>query len=71
MAKFKVVMIYSDGSREEDDEICETEAEAQEHGCYLCSCHNQGAETLHLSNPGDYPFDEVDDVDFEVIEVEY
>ena len=70
MAKFKVVMNYSDGTSEEDDEIFETEEEAEEHGLYMCSCYNVGSETLHLSNPGDYPLDEDDDVDFKVIEVD-
>jgi len=65
---FKVAMNYSDGTREDDDEIFETESEAEEHGLYLCSCYHSGAETLNLSNPGDYPLDD-DDVDFDVIEV--
>lgn len=70
MAKFKVVMSYSDGTSEEDDEIFKTEGEAQEHGCYLCSCYHAGGETLHMTNPGDYPLDEEDEVDFNVIEVD-
>ncbi|SEM22691.1 hypothetical protein SAMN04487770_12943 [Butyrivibrio sp. ob235] len=49
--------------------LFDTEQEAEEHGLYLCSCYNLGAETLNLSNPGDYPLDEEDDVDFEIIEV--
>lgn len=30
-----------------------------------------GAETLNLSNPGDYPYDEDDDfdIDYEIIEI--
>jgi hypothetical protein len=68
--KYKVVMCYSDGTREEDDEICETESEADEYGQYLCSCYRQGNEILHLSNPGDYPLDENGEVDFEIIEVD-
>lgn len=70
MANFKVVLNFSDGTSEEDDAIFENEAEAEEHGGYLCGCHHTGTETLHLSNPGDYPLDEDNDVDFEVIEVD-
>ena len=69
MAKFKVIMNYS-GYDEECDEIFETEAEANEHGLYMCSCTRQGAKILNLSNPGDYPLDEYEEVDFEVIEVD-
>lgn len=66
---FKVVMCYSDGTREEDDEIFDTESAAEEYGGYLCGCYHEGAEILNLSNPGDYPLDDDDDVDFEIIEV--
>lgn len=66
---FKVVTIGSDGSREEDDESFETEAEAQAHVENLCDGYTEGAEILHLSNPGDYP-DPDDELDFEVIEVD-
>ena len=69
MAKYQVEMQYSDGTTELDDEIFDTEQEAEEHGLYLCSCYSLGCETLNMSNPGDYPLDEDDDVDFEVIEV--
>jgi hypothetical protein len=63
-------MNFSDGTSEEADEICETEAEAEEFGSYLSSCSTLGAEILHLHNPGDYPSDESSMVDFEVIEVD-
>jgi hypothetical protein len=66
---FKVVMKYSDGTTEEDDEVFPSETEAREHGSYLVSCYHEGAEVLHMSNPGDYPLVEDDDADYEVIEV--
>ena len=66
---FKVVMRYPDGTEEEEDEVFETEAEADEHGLYMCSCYKQGGEILNMSNPGDYPLDEDDEADFEIIEV--
>ena len=65
---FKVVMCYSNGTREEDDELFDTESAAEEYGMYLCSCYHQGATILNLSNPGDYPLDDDDDIDFEIIE---
>ncbi|MDN5685003.1 hypothetical protein [Corynebacterium glyciniphilum] len=66
---YKVVMQYSDGTEEEDDELFETEAEADEHGLYMVSCYRQGGEILHMSNPGDY-LSSGEEADFEVIEVD-
>ena len=66
---FKIVTIGSDGTRELDDELFKTEAEAEAYGAQYCSDHSQGAEALHMHNPGDYP-DPDDSLDFEVIEVE-
>lgn len=66
---YKVVMQYPDGAEEEDDEVFETEAEADEHGLYMVSCYSQGGEILHMSNPGDYPLSD-EEADFEVIEID-
>ena len=66
---FKVVTIGSDGTREEDDDVFETEAEAEQHGQQMCSDYRQGATVLHMHNPGDYP-DPDDEIDYEVIEVD-
>ena len=69
MANYKVLMHYSDGTDEEDDTIFDSQEGAEEYGLYLCGCTAEGAEILNLSNPGDYPIDEDDETDFEVIEV--
>lgn len=66
---FKVVMQYTDGTSEEEDELFETEADAQAYGLEQCNNYIVGGEVLHLSNPGDYPLND-DEVDFEVVEVE-
>ncbi len=67
MTKYKVV--FND---EEQDEVFNTEEEAEEYALYLCSCTRQGAEILHMSNPGDYDYDEDDyeDPDYEIIEID-
>jgi hypothetical protein len=68
---YKVVMNYPDGTKEEDDEVFETEEEARAHGLEQCSNYVAGGEVLHMSNPGDYPLSEDDDdVDFDLIEVD-
>ena len=65
MTKYKVIF---DG--EEQDEIFYTEEDAEEYALYLRSCTRDGAETLHMSNPGDYDEDECDSMDFEIVEIE-
>lgn len=66
MSKYKIIF---DG--EEEDEIFNSKEEAEEYALYLCSCTNSGAEILHMSNPGDYDYDEdsFEDPDYEIIEI--
>jgi hypothetical protein len=66
---WKVVMTYSDGEEDEQEEIFDTEEEANEFGLYMCSCNSVGKEVLHMSNPGDYPLDDIE-ADFYLIEVD-
>lgn len=70
MAKYRVLMKYSDGTEELDDEVFDTEKEAEDYGCYLIGCCREGADIMNLSNPGDYPLDDYEDPDFEVVEDE-
>lgn len=70
MAKYKVLMQYSDGSEEMEDDVFDTEDAAEEYGCYLVGCSRTGAEILNMSNPGDYPMDDFEDPDFEVVEID-
>lgn len=70
MPKYKVVMKYSDGTSEEEDDIFNTEEEAEEYGNYLVSCNIEGTEILNLSNPGDYPLYDYEEPDFEIIEID-
>ena len=67
MSIFKIIF---DG--EECDEVFDTEEEAEEHALYLSSFSREGAEILHMSNPGDYDYDEetYDDPDYEIIEID-
>lgn len=66
MVKYKIIL---DG--EEQDEVFSTEEDAEEYALYLCGCSREGAEILHLSNPGDYDYDEdeFEYPDYEIIEV--
>lgn len=67
MAKYKIIL-----DDEEQDEIFDTEEEAEEYALYLRSCARTGAEILHWSNPGDYDYDEdtFEDPEYEIIEVD-
>ena len=67
MSKFKIIY---DG--DEQDEEFDSEEAAEEYALYLRSCEESGAETLNLSNPGDYDYDEDDfeSSDQEIVEVD-
>lgn len=67
MSKYKIIF---DG--EEEDDIFDTEEAAEEYADYLVSCSSEGAEILHMSNPGDYDYDEDDfeDPEYEIVEVD-
>lgn len=67
MTKYKIVF---DG--EEDDEIFDTYEQAEERALYLCSCTQQGAEILNMSNPGDYEYDEEnwENPEYQIIEID-
>lgn len=76
MPKYKYVITYDDGSDDYDSYeydgesgLFDTYEEAEEEALYAISCHKEGAEILHMSNPGDYDFDEDDDAYYEIIEV--
>lgn len=60
MSKYKILF-----NGEYEDEIFDTEEEAEEYALYLCSCAKEGAEILHMSNPGDY-----DEDDYEIVEID-
>ena len=67
MAKYKVIF---DG--DEQNEVFSSEKAAEKYALYLCGCCREGAEMLHMSNPGDYDYDEDDFEypDFEIVEVD-
>lgn len=60
-------LVFGDGDIEEFDEVFDSEEEALEAASYAVACQREGAEIEHMSNPGDYPDDDVD-VDYEVFE---
>lgn len=65
---YKVLLKYSDGTTDLYDDEFETEEEAEDYGLYLIGCSREGAEILNMSNPGDYPLDDNEDLDFEIVE---
>lgn len=69
MPKYKIVY-YG----EEQDEVFDTEEDAEEYVLYLSSCQRLGAEILNMSNSGDYDYDEDsfedEDPEYEIIEID-
>ena len=66
MSKYRIQ--WEDGDIE--DEVFETYEDADDYALYLVGCARTGAETLHLSNPGDYDYDEdeYEEPEYEIIE---
>lgn len=56
----------------DENGIFDTYQQALDAVCEVESNMRVGAEVLHMSNPGDYPYDEDDDfsVEFEITEVD-
>ena len=51
------------------EEIFDTEQEAEDYVDVVMSDMKTGAEILHMSNPGDYPYENPDDFDYEIEEI--
>ncbi|MBQ7077998.1 MAG: hypothetical protein IJM91_07690 [Lachnospiraceae bacterium] len=70
--KYQVKLIFADGEEIIDDTLCDTYDEAVDYSDYLVSCYQTGAETLNMSNMGDYEYDEdnFELPDCEIIEVD-
>ncbi len=64
--------IHEAGFEDEENELFETEEDARDYMCEIESNCRAGAETLNMSNPGDYPYDEDDDfsIDYDIVEVD-
>jgi hypothetical protein len=65
MKKYKILF---DG--EFEDEEFDSEEAADDYALYLVSCSRSGAEILNMSNPGDYPLDDFDEPEYEIVEVD-
>lgn len=65
MAKYGITV---DGELEDD--VFDDESDAREYALYLEGCSREGAEILEMSNPGDYPMDEYEEPDIEVVELD-
>lgn len=67
MPKFKIIF-----NCDEEDELFDTEEDAEEYALYLCSCTRTGAEILHWSNPGDYDYAEntFENPEYEIVEID-
>lgn len=68
---YGIRMLYPNGDTEEMDDVFDTKEEAEETGSYYCGCYKDGGEILNMSNPGDYPMEEVGgECNYEVFEIE-
>jgi hypothetical protein len=65
MSKYRVVF-----EGEVEERLYDTYEEANDAALYLCSCSREGAETLHMSNPGDYDYDEDEECEYVIEEID-
>ena len=79
MGKYKYILKYENGetydSYEEygDDDFqgtFKTYEAAEEAALYAISCTKQGSEILNMSNPGDYDYDENEEITYEIEEID-
>lgn len=73
MTKYRATVTYPGGEEEILEDLFDTRKAAEEAALYAISCWDTGAETLNMSNPGDYPYDpdDVNDAYFDIEEVEF
>ena len=65
---YKFILYFPDGETEESEDEYDTYDEAEQGACDWIGNYETGVETLHLSNPGDYP-EEAEEVEFKIFEV--
>ena len=82
MSKYKYVLNFSNGDKldslEEygdyspDEAIFDSYKEAEEAALYASGCSKIGTEILHMSNPGDYDYDDEtwENPEYEIEEVD-
>ena len=68
--KYKYILHYPDGSDEESEDIYNSYEDAESAALDDVSAYRTGGEVLYYSNPGDYPYDEDDEVEFDIIEID-
>lgn len=68
--KYKAILYLENGNTLESEELFDTYEEAFRDGEEMTSDYMLGGEILHMSNPGDYPFDEDQEIELEVVEVD-
>ena len=69
MRKYKVRLDYPDGSTEILDEVFDDRESAEWHGQEMCNCYLQGIEIIGMSDPGDLPGGDPEDIDFTVFDI--
>ncbi|MCM1500608.1 MAG: hypothetical protein NC124_19270 [Clostridium sp.] len=70
MIYFLILLRATNRKEDGDDGIFDTEQEAEDYFYEWMSNYNTGGEVLHLSNPGDYPLEMVEqEPDYEIVEI--
>ena len=68
---YGIRLLFPDGTEDELDEEYDTMEDAADQAQEYCSAYKVGGEILNMSNPGDYPMEEVGgDCNYEIFEFE-
>ena len=74
MTKYKFILTLNGeqimDSYEDEGNLYDCEEDAIDAALYNIGCYHSGGEILELSNPGDYPYDESLEPEYEIEEVE-
>lgn len=70
MKKYQAKLLFEDGEEIVSDYVFDSYQEAFDDACEMLSDYSCGGEVLEMSNPGDYPYDEEEDVEYEIMEID-
>ena len=66
---YKILIHFSDGTSEYDEEAFDSKKEADEYGKYLVGCTDTGIEILTASDSEEYSSDDYESLEFEIVEI--
>ena len=73
MARYKYILYFGNGDQldsESHGEVFNSYEDAQDAALKAIGNYRLGGEMLNLSNPGDYEYDEDENIDYDIVEID-